>query len=163
MSFPEAPNHPALMFLPEVTVHCGEGCYVTQWVICSVGGKNTLSVGNNILNAPVIHLKQCIVQHVNLLLSAKQWAVTSLKTNACLINIAGTNYHFTAQKSSVAVVVMDVTRLKNNDEMQVPEDRLKWQDLHRQLNSTKEESSCNNVLPNKWQDNYDILLLFHIN
>lgn len=58
--------------------------------------------------------------------------------------------------------MIDVTRLKNNDEMRVPEDRLKWQDLHRQLNSTK-ESSCNNVLPNKWQDNYDILLLFHIN
>lgn len=108
-----------------MTVHCGEGCYISQWVICSVGGKNALTVDNSILNAPVIRFKQCIVQHLNLLLSVKQWAVTSLKTTACLINIAGTNYHFIAQKSSVAVVVIDVTRLKNNDEMHVPEDRLK--------------------------------------
>lgn len=104
------------------------------------------------------------MQHLNLLLSVRQWAVTSLKTTACLINVAGTNYyHFTAQKTSVAVEVIDVTRLKNNDEMHVPEDRLKWQDLHRQLNSTKEESFCNNVLPNKWQDHRDTLLLLHIN
>lgn len=106
-------------------MHCGEGCYISQWVICSVGGKNALTVDNSILNAPVIRFKQCIVQHLNLLLSVKQWAVTSLKTTACLINITGTNYHFIAQKSSVAVVVIDVTRLKNNDEMHVPEDRLK--------------------------------------
>lgn len=110
----------------------------------------------------MICFKQSIVQHLNLLLSVKQWAVTSLKTTVCLINIDGTNYHFTAQKSSVAVAVIDVTRLKNNDEMHVSEDRLKWQDLHRQLNST-EESSWNNVLLSKWQDNYDILLLFYIN
>lgn len=32
----------------------GTGCYLTHWVICSVGGKNTLSADNNILNAPVI-------------------------------------------------------------------------------------------------------------
>lgn len=111
----------------------------------------------------MICFKVCTVQHLNLLLSVKQWAVTSLKTTACLINIAGTNYHFTAQKSSVAVVVIDVTRLKNNDEMHVPEDRFKWQDLQRQLNVTQEESSWNNIFPNKWQDNCDILLLLYLN
>lgn len=132
-------------------------------VICSVGGKNTLSADNNVWNAPVIRFKQCMVQHLHLLLSVERWAGTSLKTTACLINIAGTNYHFTAQETSLAVEVIDVTRLKNNDEMHVPEDRLKWQDLHRQLNSTKEESSCNNVLPDKWQEHCDTQLLFHIN
>lgn len=85
-----------------------------------------------------------VVQHLNLVLSVKQWAVTSLKTTACLINTTGTNYHFTAQKSSIAVVVIDVTRLKNNDEMHVPEDRFKWQELQRQLNVTQ-ESSWNKV------------------
>ena len=111
----------------------------------------------------MICFKVCIVQHLNLLLSVKQWAVASLKTTACLVNIAGTNYHFTAQKYSVAVVVIDVTRLKNNDEMHVPEDRFRWQDLQRQLNVTQEESSWNNVFPNKWQDNYDIQLLLCLN
>lgn len=111
----------------------------------------------------MIYFKLCIVQHLNLLLSVEQWAVTSLKTTACLINIAGTNYHFTAQKSSVAVVVIDVTRLKNNDEMHVPEDILKWQDLQRQFYVTQEEFFWNNMFPNKWQDEGDILLLLYIN
>jgi len=110
----------------------------------------------------VVCFKLCIVQHLNLLLSVKQWAVTSLQTSACLINIAGTNYHFTAQKSSVAVVVIDVTRLKSNDEMHVPEDRFKWQNLQRQLNVTREESSWNNVFSNKWKDNHAILLLLYL-
>lgn len=91
-----------------------------------------------------------LVQHLNRVLSVKQWAVTSLKTTACLINTTGTNYHFTAQKSSIAVVVIDVTRLKNNDEMHVPEDRFKWQELQRQLNVTQKESSWNKVFSNKW-------------
>lgn len=38
-----------------------------------------------------------IVQRLNLVLSVKQWSVNSLKTTACLINTAGTNYHFTAR------------------------------------------------------------------
>lgn len=75
---------------------------------------------------------------------------TSLKTIACLVNTEGTNYHFRAEKSSIAVVVIDVTRLKNNDEMHVPEDRFKWQELQRQLNVTQKESSCNKIFSNKY-------------
>lgn len=130
-----------------------------------MGDRNTLSCSVYILQILVICFKLCIVYHLNLLLSVKQWAVTSLKTTACLINIAGTNYHFTAQKSSVAVVVIDVTRLKNNDEIHVPEDRFKWQDLQRQLNVTQEESYWNNVFLNKWQDNCDnsvVIIIFKL-
>lgn len=66
-----------------------------------------------------------IVQQLNLVLSVKHWAVNSLKTTACLINTTGTNYHFTAQKFSTEVAMIDVTRLKSNDEMHAPEDRFK--------------------------------------
>lgn len=54
-----------------------------------------------------------------------------------------------AQKSSIAVEVIDVTRLKNNDEMRVSKDRFKWQELQRQLNVTQKEPCWNKALSNK--------------
>lgn len=46
--------------------------------------------------------------------------------------------------------MIDVTRIKNNDEMHVPEDRFKWQELQRQLNVTQKVSLWNKVFSNKW-------------